>query len=181
MIDVTACIVTRGNVPLDAIEKSLPERWGLYVWDNSEGADLAVLGRYAAMRCADTDAIYVQDDDCVLPRESLLQLELAYEPGVLTTNMPAPFREHYSDSCLIGFGAIFDRTLPDEAFKRMHFTPPGFDRTCDVFFTALTPDQQWLDLPYKDQPYATGPDRMYRQPQHIPERAAALELARLWR
>lgn len=162
------------------------------VWANVGAVDLRVYGRYAAMRCVPGGAVaYVQDDDATLPHASLAAIVAAYQPGVLVANMPAPFRAHYTDSCLIGFGAIFDANLPALAFDR--FLPvvtaaaenepeergfaAAFLRCCDVVFTALTP-ATWVDVPYSNLPYATGEDRMYRQPEHVGERARVLRLAR---
>jgi len=161
------------------ILRSLPDEWDTFIWDNSvEHADLQVYGRYAAIKEAKTNVVYVQDDDCVLPRESFLRLQEAYVPGALVTNMPGPFREHYNDSCLLGFGAIFDQELPFLAFSKLGETPEHFERECDVYFTALVGYQTWLDLPYEDLPWAYGPDRLYRQPEHVAIRAKALEHAR---
>ncbi len=63
---VAACLVTRGNVPMDDIIDSIPEDWEVVVWDNSKREDLAVYGRFAAITLTDAEMIYVQDDDCVL-------------------------------------------------------------------------------------------------------------------
>lgn len=180
MVGVTACIPTRGNVDMEPILRSLPEHWHVIVWDNSEHElDLAVYARYVAIEQAPTAVVYTQDDDCVLAPDSLDMLERRYQEGVLTTNMPVPFRQHYSDSCLVGFGAIFDRWLPGNAFGKLGAQPPDhFGLTCDVYFTALTESFQLLDLPYENLPWATGPDRMYRQSNHVGIRADALEHAR---
>lgn len=114
-------------------------------------------------------------------------------------NMPQPFRhDFYSDHALVGFGAVFHRDAPKRAFD--HFgnilpllgltnygwwLPPGherddppdkFLRTCDVVFTALTP-RTLVDVPYRNLPWATADDRMYRQPEHVGERSRMLALA----
>lgn len=221
---VAACLVTRGNVDMTEIVESLPFptvavwnnagpaaappaplRWFLGEGDRPDdrrihvlaSSDLAVYGRYACIDRVDAPVIYVQDDDCVLPPDALTALLAAYEPGKVVCNMPAPFRAHYTDSCLVGFGAIFDRDLPVAAFSRYaartltDFSRGGggsplgaisavgaeFARCCDVVFTTLTPSV-WADVPYRNLPYATGPDRMYRQPEHGSERARILDLAR---
>lgn len=156
------------------------------VWANTEGSDLGVYGRYAALRAVSGSSVYVQDDDCVLDPLALALLTSAYEPGRLVCNMPAPFRAHYTDSGLVGFGAVFDAALPHLAFDRLPAIPADPDETtyaswflrcCDVVFTTLTP-MTWIDVPYSNLPYATGPDRMYRQPGHVGERDAMLDLAR---
>lgn len=182
-MQVTACIPTRGDHDLTPILDSLPKHWGRIVWDNSQReVDAAVYGRYLAINEAPTTVIYTQDDDCVLAPESLDWIERRFMPGVITANMPMEFRPHYPDSCLIGFGAIFEKRLPARAFARVGGDlPESFPRTCDVYFTALTPGWRLLDLPYENLPWATAPERMYRQPTHVGERAAALGHARLFR
>lgn len=213
---VSAVLVTRGNVGVSEICDSIRAAGinDIVIWNNRLEHDVAVYGRYAGIERARHPVVYVQDDDCVLPPESIVDLITAYEPGVLASNMPAPFRAHYSDSCLVGFGAVFDAELPHWAFQRFafgliesvettyaeqvrrigfgddpvpllvemdsgwgQFSPLRFCRTCDVVFTTLTP-RKLLDVPYRNQPWATGPDRMYRQPDHVGERARMLDLAR---
>jgi hypothetical protein len=177
-MEVTFCLVTRGNVDITEILDSIPKGWDRVVYDNSmEIHDLKVAGRYEAIQRAMTDVVYVQDDDCVLPPESLKALAAAYEPGMLTANMPEPFQAHYSDSSLVGFGAIFDRSLPFDVFER--YGPfDNFHRVCDVFFTTLVARTKWVDVPYRNLPWATADDRMYRQSDHVGERWAALLRAR---
>lgn len=92
-MNVSAIIVTRGDVALDQIIESIPTHWELLVWNNGEGSymegglykrvtdtgllarrvlgdgvftNLAVYGRYAAIEYATGDLIFCQDDDCVL-------------------------------------------------------------------------------------------------------------------
>jgi hypothetical protein len=89
-VNVSAIIVTRGNVDLKPVLNSLPWEWEIIVWDNSYGyvkrqppggrdwntwtsigrgpnaPDLSVYGRYAAIEYASHDLIYVQDDDVIV-------------------------------------------------------------------------------------------------------------------
>jgi hypothetical protein len=87
-LNVSAIIVTRGNVPLTPILDSLPREWERLIWNNAdEGGhpyceiqqpgkpegrfvtdlpNLSVYGRYAAIEYASGDVIYVQDDDCIV-------------------------------------------------------------------------------------------------------------------
>ncbi len=180
---VAACLVTRGNVPMDDIIESLPEEWEVVVWDNSKRDDLGVYGRYAAIELTDAELIFVQDDDCVLEPAAFdtLQDQSEFWPTGLHSNMPDRFRQHYPDSCLVGFGAIFHRALPKRAFDRMPSMPLLFNLTCDVYFTSLTQPRFLLDLPYRDQPWASDPDRMWKQPNHVGDRAKALQFARTLR
>jgi hypothetical protein len=91
-MNVSAIIVTRGDVDLRPIVQSIPWEWETLVWNNGQGEDdpglyrrmtrsgllarrvlgwseypdLAVFGRYAAIEQAQGDLIYVQDDDCIV-------------------------------------------------------------------------------------------------------------------
>lgn len=82
-VNVSAIIVTRGDVDLAPILDSLPADWERVVWDNGAGhvtvdgaivvsldrawpGDVGVYGRYAAIEAAEGELIYVQDDDVVV-------------------------------------------------------------------------------------------------------------------
>ena len=69
MIDpktVDAVMVTRRG-PVDAgVMATLDGFRRVIVWDNSEQADLKVLGRWQAAAAAETEFVYFQDDDCVV-------------------------------------------------------------------------------------------------------------------
>jgi len=94
VMDVTAIIVTRGDVDLTEILLSLEAASPIsevLVWDNGAGAvrtyrgtkwgivahpvdDLLVYGRYAAIEYASGDLIYVQDDDVLHTTEGIQQI-----------------------------------------------------------------------------------------------------------
>ena len=98
------------------------------------------------------------------------------ETGVVC-NMPPEFRhEFYQDHALVGFGAAFHRELPGSVFNAYPIRTAFFERTCDVPFTALTP-RVLVDVPVTNLEWATGDDRMYKQPEHQAERNEALRLA----
>lgn len=184
--EFTACLVTRGDVDLQPILDVLGQLpCFIVIWDNSrKDYDWSVLGRYRAARMAPTGLVYVQDDDCVLPPESIRALLAAWEPGALVSNMPAAFRhDFYEHHALVGFGAVFDRDLPDEALTRFTtmtgaaISPEMLARTSDIVVTGLS-RRILLDVPYENLPWATGDDRMYRQPNHVGERKRMLELVR---
>lgn len=200
-MNVSAIIVTRGNVDLAPVLDSLPDEWEKLVWDNGEKAcyrepppnrywnadDLSVYGRYAAIEYASHDLIFVQDDDVIVSDPDELRRtweSVAFNLGnhdFLVANMPQEFRPHYPDSCLVGFGACFHRDTPARAFGRFFEGNPArdlaFNRCCDVVFTTLTP-RVLVDVPKENLPYATDASRMYRQSNHVGERARMLELCR---
>lgn len=89
-MNVSAIIVTRGDVSLKESMETIPEEWERLVWCNGSGLfrwkeditgvdgkptwqpfveerqDLAVYGRYEAVQYASNDLIYVQDDDVIV-------------------------------------------------------------------------------------------------------------------
>ena len=205
---VSAVIVTRGDVDLSPILEALPQEWERLVWDNGARElrfllpghwrgrfwnagikDLAVYGRYAALEHVQTELVYVQDDDCIVSDPEALVA--AWEPGHVVCNMPPEFRHaFYEEHALVGFGAVFERGLPQRAFERLHkiavpdqsaghrqwFDIPWFHRCADVAFTALSP-RILCDVPKENLPWAEAPGRMFRQPEHVAERKRMLELA----
>ncbi len=179
--EVTAIVVTRGDVDLVPVLDPLPfDEIG--VWDNSEGEDLSVYGRYAAIEQATTKAVLVLDDDVELSPEAIEGFLRAYVPRRIVANMPREYRARYTDNCLVGFGAIFDRDLPAKAFARFREHAPFteekfFRRTCDIVFTMLTPFTM-VDLPFTYLPQTRAANRMFRQQGNGSERARMQELAR---
>ena len=99
--------------------------------------------------------------------------------------MPPAFRhDFYDDHCLVGFGAVFERKLARDAFRRFWAGRDSrdvdwgwFSRTCDIVFTGRVP-RILADVPYRNLPWATDDSRMYRQPEHVGERKRMLELVR---
>lgn len=182
--DVAAVCVTRGDVAMDEITES----WFSFgigeplIWNNSlNGTDLSVYGRWQACLNAHRNVILVQDDDCVLPHASLQALLDNYRPGIIVANTPERFRDRYTEHCLVGFGAIFDRDLVAPTFRRFFAKHPEIDRAwfrdrSDVVFTALN-ERHLLDLPYEDLPHAYADNRMWKAPGHGPQRETMLRLA----
>ena len=197
-MNVSAIIVTRGDVDLDQILASLPDEWEVLVWDNGDGSlmiwrdgeqiddidvsDVGVYGRYAAISYASHDVIYVQDDDCVLA--SPANVVAAYQPGTVTFNMPYAFRDSGVDSVMVGFGAVFDRGLPNKAFGKFSLVykdgivvvNPLFQRTCDMVFTTLTATKM-IHEPVELLDYSYAENRMWQQPGHQEERRMIHDLA----
>lgn len=177
---VSAVIPTRGDVDLTEIRARLPFD-DVVVYDNSVEADVSVFGRYAALERCHHPVVYVQDDDCLIDPDAIAVLLAAYRPGEIMCNMPESRWEDYPDSCLVGWGAVFDRWLPHEAFyryaRRFSIVDREFMDTCDVVFTTLTPHRK-LDLGFAHLPWAETAGRMFKQPEHIPTRTRTLQRAR---
>lgn len=182
--EVACVVVTKGDVDLDPLLSHLPFD-EIAVWDNSDSADLGVYGRYAAIDRLAAPVVFTQDDDTLVPSDSVGELLAAYEPGVSVCNVPAEFRHRYTDSALVGFGAIFDRELPRQAFERFwngevpeDLGPyPWFRRTCDLVFTMLT-RTEFVDVPVEMLERTFDSDRMSAQPGHYDDRERMRDLCR---
>jgi len=183
--DVTACLVTRGDVDLQPILDSLIFD-DVIVWDNAEEAfDAKCAGRYYAAQEASRPAVYLQDDDVLVPRETQEALLAAYEPGI-----PAAVYAHgdnpdgYDDLPLVGAGAIMDRDMPWRALERYlehHELDDGFLYEADFVAGALYPMFKHLHLPFViDYEVAQHPSRLCNQPfqadlkREMTERARAI-------
>lgn len=178
---VGAALVTRGDVSMKPILAALPFD-EIVVWDNSSEVDLGVYGRYAAIAQLKKPIVLTLDDDTVLPPESLDALLRSYEHGKVVCNVPERFRHRYTDSGLVGFGAIFDKDLVQRAFDLFEAAAPEADaawfrRTCDIVFTMLN-DLVFVDLPYEELAYAHDDTRMWKQGNHFEEREEMRELCR---
>lgn len=163
--EVTAVIVTRGDCDIEPILESLIFR-EVVVWDNSRKAeDAGAYGRYLAIEQADTSVIYFQDDDCIVPMVEQRMLVKLYEPGKLVALMPRE-RTDYKDTVLIGWGAIFDRDLPELAFRR--WVEAGHEMEsrefrvvgADFVFPMLTPHRRWHGA-HRDLPHAHAANRTW--------------------
>lgn len=82
-MNVSACLVTRGDVDMRPVVDSLPPDWEILIWANGRTLtrvdpggkkleivvgvpDLSVYGRYAAIEYASHDLIFIQDDDVIV-------------------------------------------------------------------------------------------------------------------
>ena len=164
--EVSCVIVTRGNVDLTEIRASLPFD-DIVVWDNSE-RDQKVFGRYCGAERVKHDVIAVQDDDAIIEDWPAILAE--YKPGVVTCNMGEAHRAVYEPTglALVGFGAIFDRSLIQPTLDRYtHRFPKDelFMRECDRVFTALN-ELHVITVPYRVLPHEETTPRMWREERH---------------
>ncbi len=147
--DVTAVIVTRGNVPLDEILASLifPH---VKVWDNSRHPDLGAFGRYVAAAAVETPYVYFQDDDLIVLRPWQERLLAEYEDGHLVTNMPtddyrAPGTRTYMHHLVWqGWGSVCATAQVMESHARWLAEGESIDKDYlivggDVIFGTLMP------------------------------------------
>ncbi len=181
--DVSAVLVTRGDVDMLPIIETLP--YGeVILWDNSKRpVDYGVFGRYVAIAETTRPLVYFQDDDCLVScHESLLA---AWEPGYVVGNAfdDAERLNRYKGTTLLGWGAIFEADLPWQTFMfyarnyPMHqlwgddpdADVPGRHRGlgAEIVFPmvadskTITHGVAWLD---EDGPVLERENRMWKQP-----------------
>lgn len=158
-VNVSAVLVTRGNVDLAPIVRSLPFD-DIVVWDNSQREDLGLYGRYAGIAEAKHDVIYVQDDDLLCTRT--LEMVEHYEPGRVLVNWQGAY-----DIPFPGRGSLFDRGLPEKVFAlyRQHFTADRWFTHfgCDGIF-ALLADTKVGDFGFEHLPHAFDEGRLSTSP-----------------
>ena len=160
---VCAVIPTRGNVCVDAIYNSLrihPEI----------GEVRFVIGdtpfnRYRVMlEDSDAQVFFTQDDDCVTDVREVLD---AYDPTVIVNAMTPQHAENYRGAqTLIGFGAIFHRSLVEFAFRAFNWKHDAlFYRESDRIFPTVNPHKTVFPA-IEILPHASAPDRLWKQPDH---------------
>lgn len=169
--DVTACLVTRGNIDMNPILDSLifPN---VIVWDNSRRPrDWFTYGRYKALGEAKTRVCFFQDDDVIVsPAQQRALLDL-YKPGVYLTNQAANHNPpEFSELTLPGWGSLTDTILPDDVFERWIRAGHTLSHDlmyvgCDIVFSLLTPHRETVDLGQNHLPYAFADDRLHRTPE----------------
>jgi hypothetical protein len=211
-VTISLVIVTRG-VSLRQQLATVPDEWEVVCWDNGllccwavgpghngrawSGPsklhripyNLGAYGRYAAVGHAKGDRIVFADDDCVIATEDYRRLEDEHQEGVLTALMPAS-RTDYDDTVLIGWGAIFDRDLPEFAFARWAWetaaepdpraredSPEFRVIGADFVFPFLTPHRR-LDAEHEDLPVAHAENRTWRSPGYQETKAWYLDRLR---
>ncbi len=177
--DITAVLVTRGDVDLEPIIETLPYG-AIVIWDNSQRpVDYGVFGRYVALSEVRTPLVYFQDDDCLVScHDALLAAwESGYDVGNAFDDKERLAR--YAGTTLLGWGALFDVDLPWRAFLRFarewpleelwqtgEFRGQG-GLGAEIVFPMLTPNKtithgvEWLD---EGGPVLERSNRMWKQP-----------------
>lgn len=189
--DVTAVLVTRGDVPQLISDRIAQfQRLGMkhVLWNNATSAyDLKVYGRYeAADRMATTKIVFFQDDDIVLTDEQILNILANYEPGILVSNMYDDWIEsmQYFDLAMVGLGAVCDNGLWHDAFKRWKHAygedPSNEDRFLldpDFIFGVLA---KWrrFDFGHEILPEASADNRLWRQEGQHERKYETVDMAR---
>lgn len=179
-MDVYGSLVTRGNVDISQILAVLMfHGFPGTVWDNSKSLDFKVFGRYV-IGGRRNELIFTQDDDVLVSNPTFIIN--AWEPGKVVCNMPtsAPYRANYpGPEQLVGFGAVFERSLVKKTFDRYFAKWPLDDlamREADRIFTTMN-TCKLVDVRIEHLPWADGPDRMYKEPGHNERRREAVRRA----
>lgn len=167
--ECSAVIVTRGDVDLTPIRKSLLCFGEIVIWNNYGRPGLKVFGRYRAALKAKNDVVFTQDDDCIVDAGAVVE---AYEAGKVTCNMPVAKRAEYSSlGCnriaLVGWGACFSRGSVHkmQPYLDRYGVDDLFLRECDRVFTALN-EVKLIDVPFQHLPHAFK-GRMGNEARHL--------------
>jgi hypothetical protein len=176
---VAAVLVTRGNVDLSAIMGTLGGFGKVAVWDNSRYLNMGPFGQFLmASLLNNFEVVYFQDDDCTTDPAAIVA---AWEPGKVVCNMGTQgHRANYEDRLdkLMGFGSCFEKAMIRPTFERYAKTYP-IDRVLwrepGRIFTAMNHEKtKMVEVPFQNLPWAEGPDRLYRQPDHLEMRDEAI-------
>ncbi len=188
--DVSAVLVTRGDVDLTPIIETLP--YGeVVVWDNStRPVDYGVFGRYVAIAETTRPLVYFQDDDCLVSCHA--DLLDAWDPGYVVGNAfdDAERLNRYEGTTLLGWGSLFEADLPWQAFteyarhypmEELWLLEPSRGLGAEIVFPMLTPSKTithgvvWLD---EGGPVLERPNRMWKQPTFYEDTRRWMERAR---
>lgn len=171
--EVTAILVTRGDVDMSPVVGSLPFEHIIVVDNSQEPADLQCYGRFIPIERGEVETlhVYVQDDDLIIDALALLA---HYDgEGIVANKHP---EEEWR---FIGGGAFFPKTLPDfSRYVDNYGSDSDFYRVADVVFAYTHPYRSvWVG--YEELlSHHDAPNRMYLQPNHyeVRERARARSL-----
>lgn len=161
MPKVTAVIVTRGDIDLGPCLSRIKAD-EIIIRRGHNG----VLERWQAADGATHDIVYTQDDDAIVDYEAVVA---AYEPGVMTCNMPLDRRPAYHDDiALVGWGCVFHRRMVEPALLQYRNKFPAdalFYREADRVVTGLS-QLKLIDVPFEHLPVAFEKYRMGAQDDH---------------
>ena len=187
--DVTAVIVTRGDVPLDPVIDSLifPN---VVIWNNSvEERDQMTYGRLLGALRAETEVIYSQDDDIVHSAENQVQILSAYSKGQLVGCMWKDWSDGarrqgipggYDDLVFPGSGSISHRVLWTDAHARYLQQYPHddfFRMWSDTIIGVISPTVQ-LPLRFEELDWGNNENRMAHMDDAVELKTEAIRRAR---
>jgi len=166
--EVTAVIVTRGDTDLDPIIASLLDYDDVVVWDNSIRPDWKCAGRYIGCLEIDTDKVYWQDDDTIVPRETQADLLTCYIDEDCLANWGHGVNpDGYEDLPLVCGGAIADWRSAWDCIARYAAHYPldtDFMYEADFVVGALYRHWRHLHLPFEIRDVAYNGRRLADEP-----------------
>lgn len=190
--DISAVIVTRGNVDLTPVLDSLIFE-DVCVWDNSKAdQDQMTYGRVLAAQQALNPIVYSQDDDIVHSPEQQEQIVAAYSPGVLTGCMWPEWSDGarrqgiengYDDLVFPGSGSVSDVWLWQECVDEYLTEYPQddfFRLWSDTIIGIIAPTRQ-LDIRFDVLPCSEEGGRMADLEDGVAQKTEAIRRARLIR
>jgi hypothetical protein len=190
---ITACIVTRGDVDLQPIFDSLIFDQ-IIVWDNSKRPDWKCAGRYFAALEAETDYVYWQDDDTIVPPETQRELldlfggDLGLDNDIVANWGHGDNPDGYDDLPLVCGGAIADPRAAWDGIASYGAHYPlddAFKYEADFVVGALYHSWTHVHLPFEIRDVAYNGRRLADEPWQrdlklkITDRARALRPAQL--
>lgn len=182
---ISACLVTRGNVPMEPIIATLPYD-DVVVWNNSYTPfDMRCYGRFAAVALAKHEWIYFQDDDVIFTEHEQLIAEANLSPsGHMTANDGHGGNyAGYEDLAWTAVGALVPRWRILSTWAKWFDLYPSLDQEtayqADAIFGILCPFRH-VDLPYT-RLYADDRTRMCGQEWQESMKALYVRKARMIR
>lgn len=138
------------------------------IWDNSRQPDWKCAGRYMAELHADTEFVYWQDDDVLVPPETQRRLIAEASPDYVVANWGhGENPDGYDDLPLVGAGAVAPRGMAWRSIARYAERYPldeDFKYEADFVVGVLYEDFRHLHLPFEiDYEAAQAPERLCNQ------------------
>jgi hypothetical protein len=187
--DVSAVIVTRGDIDLSPVLDSLIFD-DIVVWDNSrEQRDEMTYGRVLAVRRAKHEVIYSQDDDLIHSHENQARIVASYDEEFMVGCMWSEWSDGarrqgiengYDDLVFPGSGSISHRdTWLDavDAYLDQYPEDDFFRLWSDTLIGVIAPTRQ-LDLRFTTLPAAKNGRRMANLPDAVQLKAEAIRRGR---
>lgn len=167
---------------LKAVVKDLNRYWfidEILIHDNAAGPNIKCYGRYKSLPRAKNEAIYVQDDDCII--ENIAELYGVFDGTKLINGMkPERAGAYRGRDSMMGWGAFFMRDWAKclDRYTEKYGEDEVLIRESDRIFTALC-EVPRLTLPaiVRDFPSAMAPFALSLQPEHESMKRTALQRA----
>ena len=182
--DVTALIITRGDLPERMVEREQQyARLGIELLI-IESPD--VLTRWtSASRFVHTPYVFFQDDDVALPDEQILAIISKARPDKIVSSMYQDWvvGMGYFDLALVGLGGIVAVGLWDSAVERWTAAYPDATEhlkwDADFIIGMLTP-HEWWDFGGAEAilPEASNDNRLWRQDGQLARKLESINMAR---